>query len=243
MQTHVMTLGGLKARVVEAPGARPELNLVLCHGYGAPGDDLVPLGQALLEGRPRLAAGVRCVFPEAPLSLDAYGMWGGRAWWHLDMARLLEPSEWPRLMDETPEGMPEARRMLESLVGELAAGTGLPLARTVLGGFSQGSMVATDLMLRAETSPAGLGILSGALVARPEWQTRAPARAGLPVFQSHGLYDDILPFAVGEALRDLLVGAGLRVHFAPFPGPHTILPEVLEGLADFLEDRLSAMRG
>lgn len=233
-----MNLGGLTARVLEARDARPELNLVLCHGYGAGGEDLVPLGAELLASRPALASRVRCVFPAAPLSLEAFGMWGSRAWWHLDVARLLERRDLERLMEETPEGLPAARRMLDGLLAELATGTGLPLSRTVLGGFSQGAMLATDVALRAETGPAGLCILSGAVVCRPEWQTHAPRRAGLPVFQSHGRFDDILPFEGGERLRHLLEGAGLAVDSHSFDGPHTIPADSVDALARFLEQRL-----
>jgi phospholipase/carboxylesterase len=116
----------------------------------------------------------------------------------------------------------------------------LPLSRAVLGGFSQGSMVSTDVALRLEEAPAGLCILSGTLIGEPEWRRLAPSRAGLPVFQSHGTVDPLLPFASAEALRDLLAGAGLGVEFHAFDDGHTIPPEVLGALAEFLVKKLSA---
>lgn len=240
MQTRVLSLGGLTVRTLEEEGARPELNLVLCHGFGAPGEDLVGLGAELLASSSALAGRLRCVFPAAPLSLEDLGMWGGRAWWHLDLERLLARRDWQRLMEEVPEGLQAARGALEALLAELGAGTGLGMERTVLGGFSQGAMLSVDVALRSRVAPAGLCILSGALVARPEWEARAPARKGLPVFQSHGQSDDILPFAGAEALRALLERGGLDVEFTPFPGPHTITSEVVERLAHFLEARLGA---
>ena len=53
---------------------------MLCHGYGAPASDLVRLAPELLRAAPRLAEGVRFVFPEAPQSLAELGMPGSRAW-------------------------------------------------------------------------------------------------------------------------------------------------------------------
>ena len=57
--------------------------VVLLHGFGAPGDDLASLWRVL-----RAPTGTRFVFPEAPLSLEAMGMPGARAWWMIDMMRL-----------------------------------------------------------------------------------------------------------------------------------------------------------
>jgi phospholipase/carboxylesterase len=127
-----------------------------------------------------------------------------------------------------------------SAVSALSAATKLPYGRIVLGGFSQGSMVTTDVALRLEEPPAGLCILSGTLIAREEWKAKAANRKGMPVFQGHGRYDDILPFQAAERLHELLTGAGLGVEFVPFDGPHTIAPEELERLAAFLVARLPA---
>ncbi len=96
------TLGGLSCRVLQqaSPGASLELAVVLCHGFGAPGDDLVSLAPEILRARPELAQKVRFVFPEAPLSLAGQGYGGGRAWWPLDVQRLAV--RWTMLGIETP---------------------------------------------------------------------------------------------------------------------------------------------
>jgi phospholipase/carboxylesterase len=73
---------------------------------------------------------------------------------------------------------------------------------------------------------------------REEWKTRAAARKELPVFQGHGEYDDILPFHTGKRLHQLLTEAGLSVDFFPFDGPHTMAPEEIRALSDFLVARL-----
>ncbi len=235
-------LGGLDVIVLE-PAASPEgvtANVVLSHGFGAPGEDLVGLAPELAQLSPALAASVRWVFPAAPLSLAEVGYAGGRAWWHLDMERLVMGRDWSTYVLEVPEGLPKARRMVLALLEELQAQTKVPLSRTVLGGFSQGAMLATDVALRLEEAPLGLVALSGALISKAAWAERAPKRAGLPVFQSHGRQDPILPWEVGEGLRALFEAAKLPVQFEPFHGPHTIPLSVLEKLAVWLAARLQA---
>jgi phospholipase/carboxylesterase len=235
-------LGELDCQVVDGlpEGAAPELVVVLCHGFGAPATDLVPLGGELMALQPALAR-VRFVFPGAPLSLSMYGMAQARAWFHLPPEVLMgQQRDWERFAREVPEGLKEARRAVMSVVSAVSAATKLPYGRIVLGGFSQGAMVTTDVALRLEEAPAGLSILSGTLLAEAEWRQRAAARKGLPVFQAHGRYDDVLPFAPAERLRDVLTEAGLAVEFVPFDGPHTIAPDELERLAAFLVARLES---
>ncbi|MDY7226749.1 alpha/beta hydrolase [Hyalangium rubrum] len=234
-------LGELDCQLVDAlpEGASPTLAIVLCHGFGAPATDLVPLASELMALKPQLAGQARFVFPAAPLSLAELGMPSGRAWFHLPMEVLMgKQRDWTQYSREVPEGLPAARRAVMSVVSALSAATKLPYGRIILGGFSQGGMVTTDVALRLEERPAGLCILSGTLIAQEEWKARAAGRKELPVFQGHGEYDDILPFHAAERLYKLLKEAGLSVDFFPFDGPHTIAPEELRALADFLEARL-----
>lgn len=215
----------------------PDLTVVLCHGFGAPGDDLVPLAGAIVQGRPELGGRVRFVFPEAPLVLSQMGMPYGRAWWEIDLDRISaarDAESMRRLSQQTPEGLGRARRALLGLVDELARQSGGAASRMVLGGFSQGGMIVTDVALRLEEAPAGLLIFSGTLICEPEWRRRAPARRGLKVLQSHGTQDPLLPFERALALRDLLIEAGLEVDFLPFEGVHTIVLEALERTADLI---------
>ncbi|NOK20834.1 alpha/beta hydrolase [Corallococcus carmarthensis] len=235
---HVRTkLGELNCHVVDAlpEGATPELVVVLSHGLGAPGTDLVALAPELMTAAPRLASSVRFVFPEAPLTMEHLGMGGGRMWFEIPMEYLMgQKRDWAQYSQAVPAGMPAARRALMSTVAALQ----VPLNRVVLGGFSQGAMMSTDVALRLEECPAGLCLLSGAMVARDEWTAKARARPSLPVFQGHGRQDPLLPFQEAERLRDLLTGAGMPVEFLPFDGGHTLISEELEQLAAFLVKRL-----
>jgi len=70
------------------------------------------------------------------------------------------------------------------------------------------------------------------------WRLKAKARAGLPVFQSHGRQDPILPYPAAEWLKELFLEAGMQHEFVPFDGGHTIGEEALLKLGDFLQRRL-----
>jgi phospholipase/carboxylesterase len=237
MPSRSAVLGGLTCRVVDyfPDDRQPELVVVLCHGFGAPGTDLVNLGNATCRLQPELAGRVRFIFPAAPLAPPE--LMGGRAWWPLDVELLMTSiarGEFRNLRNDLPEGLPLARRMLMDLIAETQAATGLPLDRFVLGGFSQGSMLATEVTLRLPETPALLCILSGTLLCESVWRELAPQRAGLQVLQSHGRQDPILPFEAAVWLRDMLRESGADVEFLGFDGIHTIPYEVLQRFAERL---------
>jgi phospholipase/carboxylesterase len=233
-----LQLGTLRARVCggtdrEGGGTGPLV--VLMHGYGAPGTDLVPLWRELAVPQE-----VRFVFPEAPLELG----FGGRAWWPIDMTRLQErftKGAAERLTAEIPPGVEEARSAVLEMLSVLERDFAAAPQSTVIGGFSQGAMLATDVVLRTTRPFAGLAVLSGTVISRAEWVPLMAARKGLPVLQGHGRADAVLPFAVAEQLRDLLTSAGLPVEFIPFNGGHGIPHAVLDGLSRLIQ-RVSAQK-
>lgn len=213
---------------IEVPNSASNALAVIClHGYGADMRDLAPLAQELETKRP-----VTWFFPDAPEVLD----WGGRAWFPIDVAAFEEAQRTgtPRdLSLREPEGLEWAREELQRFI----AGLELPWDRIVLMGFSQGAMLAVDLALRAESAPAGVVILSGTLVDKAKTAELAPAKKGMPFFQSHGSVDPILGFAQARALEKVLVEAGWRGQLRRFEGGHAIPAEILEGLKGWLEKR------
>ena len=219
-----LQLAGLTARIVGPEDAKTIV--VLLHGFGAPGDDLVGLADYI-------DAPVRFGFPEAPLELG--GLYGdSRAWWMLDLAKLDEDLRTGRPRDrrgEVPEGLAPVRDQVSRMLDEVDK---LGAEKLVLGGFSQGAMLSLDVALHRDTPPAGLVLMSGTLIAESEWEPRWPKLAGIPVLQSHGKHDALLPFFVAEALRDRLRDAGARVSWHEFPGAHEIPPPVLDALGTFL---------
>lgn len=236
------THGGLEVVTVQQTRGAPTGVVVLCHGFGAPGTDLVGLAEALAHLEPTLES-VRFHFPAAPMSLGGLGSGDSRAWWMIDFEaierlRTASPEALRAFRKNEPPGMAAARKALSAMVSEVMNGSGLPLNKLVLGGFSQGAMIATDVCLRLEEPPAALVVLSGTLLTEDAWAPKAKARAGLPVFQSHGRRDPVLPYLAAQWLNALLTEAGLAVDFQSFDGGHEIPERVLEALASFLVTRL-----
>jgi phospholipase/carboxylesterase len=209
--------------------------VVLLHGFGAPGDDLVALGPYL-----KVPEEVRFVFPAAPMKLtEVFG--NACAWWMLDLERITrarELGQWEELSQEVPRGLAPARTRILDLLAVAKEQLTVPSGSMVLGGFSQGAMLATDIALYSDIQLAGLVLLSGTLIAKQEWLTRLPERKGLPVFQSHGTADPILAFSAAQELRLHIQNAGLPVQWVEFQGGHEIPFQVLEYLGSFLRSVL-----
>lgn len=237
-------LGPLRVRRVVTNGnaaasgdeASP-LTIVLMHGFGAGGDDLVGLAGAL-----DVPAGTEFIFPEAVHRLQdmtAQPMFGdARAWWLIDIGRFeraIARGELQNLSAEVPEGLSEARSKVSAMLDALSSEPAQAHRRLVLGGFSQGAMLALDVALRDTARKlAGLVLFSGTMIAEREWLPLMKERKDTPVFQSHGEIDSILPFEIAVRLRDALAGAGVDVTFDPFHGPHTIAPRSLQRVSVWL---------
>lgn len=231
-------VGGLKVRFTGGSDGQGGGNgpvVMLLHGFGAPGDDLVPLADVI-----DVPAGTRWVFPEAPLSLNM-GFGDSRAWWIIDFARIQEDRAAGRVRDlsiEVPQGLALARERFLAFLKELPRQFQIDYKKTVIGGFSQGAMLTCDAVLHTDYPFAGLVQLSGNLLAQSVWSPLIPKRKGLPVFQSHGTLDDILPHVGAERLRDALIQSGLPVEWHSFRGGHEIPELVLRRLNTFITKAL-----
>lgn len=236
------TLGPLRARIARNAASAGDksdpaqgLTIVLLHGFGAPGDDLAGLAE-MIPAPP----GSTLVFPEALHDMvDLAGALyeGARAWWMIDMARLelaMHAGAIRDLSNDIPEGLAPARESVIAMLDALEKQEGIALDRLVLGGFSQGAMLALDVALRTERELKGLVLLSGTFIAEREWAPRMSERARTPVFQSHGTADPLLPYEIAEKLRDALSKAGLPVTFDRFEGGHGIPPSTMRKLGDWL---------
>lgn len=231
MKTEIIELAGLRTRIIGPADAK--LTVVLLHGFGAPGDDLVALAQYMQVPQARF------VFPAAPIELG--GIYGeSRAWWRLDLMKLEQDLRSGNIRDrrnEVPEGLVEVRAQVGRFLDELKARYSITDGQIILGGFSQGAMVSCDVALHRETPPAGLALMSGTLLAEAEWAPRMATLSGVPIVQSHGRADPLLPFSIAELLRDQLTAAGAAVEFIPFSGGHEIPPPVLAAVAKLVRDR------
>ncbi len=232
-------LGGTRIHLAGGPnddGLGPQPLVVLFHGYGAPGTDLVSL-RTCLDNPPALTF----AFPEAWLVVPEAGSSSqpGRAWWPIDMVSLqvnLWLSNTDRVEELLRDGLESALERANSLITELSHYLGRPREQIVVGGFSQGAILALELALTSPTL-GGLVSLSGGSQASRAVCERAAKVGPHTAFIAHGEDDPVLPFAGSRALKQELEEAGWQVHWNPFHGGHTIGPMVLAELSRFLRDR------
>jgi phospholipase/carboxylesterase len=209
-----------KLDCVRRPGEDPSRCVVLLHGFGADASDLLPLADFLdPEGEWDF------VFPEAPLEVPIGPMMSGRGWFPLSVRELQGDFDFTALR---PPHIDASADLVFDMMFHLNAKT------CILGGFSQGAMIATEVALNNPEDVAGLILLSGTLLDESGWTKKAGVLQGKPVLQSHGMQDPVLPFAFAQRLMNLLKTAGADLTFVPFTGGHEIPMSVLQKTKEFL---------
>lgn len=194
------------------PGAR---TLVLLHGRATDESDLFGLFDILDPDRR-----FRGIAVGGPLRLPP----GGKHWYEILQVGFPDPvtfgptyAELGRLLDE-----------------ELA----LDWSQTVVGGFSQGTVMSYSLGLGAgRPIPAGILAMSGFIPTVDVWSADLGARRDLPVFIAHGSLDPIISVDFARAARDTLGDAGLAVEYHESASAHHIDPRVLPDIQRWLRDR------
>src|SRR3954466_5676061 len=194
--------------------------LVLHHGRGADEHDLLPLAD-VLDPQRRLHVAT----PRGPLTLPG---WPGYHWYVV-----------PRVGYPDPDTFHTAYRELASFHDELWERTGVAPERTVLGGFSMGSVMSYSLGLGADRPvPAGILAFSGFVPVVDGWEPQLAERQSLRAFIAHGRNDPIMgvdfapragPAAVGGSAsprraRQLLEDGGLEVEYHESDAGHHIDP-------------------
>ncbi len=189
----------------------PEGALVLLHGRGADEHDLFPLLDALDPERRLLG-----VTPRGPFSFPP----GGAHWYALRQV-----------------GYPDPRTFHETFprLAEWVDGLGLPV---VLGGFSQGAVMAYALALaKGRPAPAGLLAFSGFIPTVEGLELDLEGRSGLPAAIGHGTDDGVIGVEWGRQARDRLAAAGADVLYRESPLPHAIDPEFVRELRPWVRAR------
>jgi phospholipase/carboxylesterase len=198
----------------------PEGLLVLHHGRGTTEADLLPLADHLDPER-RL----RVVTPRGPLTLP------GSPGFHWYLV--------PRVGFPDPETFFAARAALAELHDELWAATGVGPERTVLGGFSMGSVMSYALGLSGDR-PAVAGILafSGFVPTVEGWQPSFADRQGTRVFIAHGRRDPVMEVGFAQRAHELLEAGGLEVSYHESDLGHQIDPSHLGAATAWLSGTL-----
>jgi phospholipase/carboxylesterase len=202
-------------------GSEPRRLVILLHGLGADGGDLIGLQQYW----GRLLPDAEFVSPNAPFPCDMapYGY------------------QWFSVQDRTPEamlaGVRAAAPILDAFIDEELAKRGLTESDTALVGFSQGTMMSLYVGLRRENRVAGILGYSGRLIA-PELLA-SELRARPRTLLIHGTVDPVVPFESLAHAETALKEAGVPVETLACPGiEHSISPDGLERGGRFLREVL-----
>lgn len=194
--------------------------VVLLHGFGADMGDLAPLADVMdPEGNWTF------YFPNAPLEVPIGPGWTGRGWFPISLRELEAGVDFTKIR---PPGLDMSRKLVSEFIFHINP------RKLVLGGFSQGAMVALDLALHEPDAAAALLILSGVLLDEENWTKRASRLKGKPLLQSHGHLDQVIPIQGAQKLYEILKNAGAAVQFMPFSGAHEIPANVIKRSADLL---------
>ena len=186
-------------------GGKPSQLVVLLHGYGSDGNDLIGLAPHWARQLPR----AEFLSPHAPFPCEM-GPFG---------------HQWFSFADRTPAailaGTRAAATILDAFLDESLAARGLSETDLALVGFSQGTMMALFVALRRPSAVAAVVGYSGALVGAES--LAAEIRSRPPVLLVHGDADPVVPFSELAGAAAALKEAGVAVTSEARPGlPHSI---------------------
>lgn len=199
---------------------KPDGTLVLLHGRGTSEQDLVGLFD-LFDPEARLV----CAAPRAPLQFPGQP---GNHWYAVE-----------RVGFPDRETFAAGYAKLGEWLAALADWSDVPIERTVLGGFSQGTVMSYTLGLGSgRPRPAGVLALSGFIPEVEDWEPDLPSRAGMPVLISHGAADPVIGVEFARAARDLLEPAGLDVSYREAPIGHSIDGPTIDAGHEWLESAI-----
>jgi phospholipase/carboxylesterase len=178
--------------------------VVLLHGVGADGADLIGLAPVLAEALPDASFAA----PDAPFPCDMAPF--GRQWFSLQ----------DRSPARLAAGVRAVAPALLAFLEEELARLSLPASALALAGFSQGAMTALHTGLRLAEPPAAILAYSGALLESPESLAAevATARKPPPVLLVHGESDGVVPVGASRMAEAALRGAGVPVEALYIPG-------------------------
>lgn len=203
--------------------------VVFFHGFGADMNDLYPLAE-MMDPQEQL----NWYFPNGILDVVIAPGFRGRAWYPVNMRKLEElmrQGQTADLSEMRPDGLDNAITHAKDFMGEISK-----LHKNILiGGFSQGAMLCTELACKLPTAPVGVVLMSAGFIDKNLWTQILPQRTGIPYVQSHGTNDAILSFDAAKKLNALLNKSGWRGDFVSFTGGHEIPPPVLTRVSAFIQ--------
>ncbi len=210
------------------PGDGPFPTILALHGFGASAHDLIGLASILHGGAAMVLS------PQGPLAFqmgtpEQGGGMVGFGWATPPSAPGADPgfAEYERAADQVRAFLDGAMERYPIDPRKI-----LPL------GFSQGGVIAYDLVLRDPGRFCGMVSMSSWLPG--ELDASIPAQdghEGFPALVLHGTDDPMIPVDRGQESRDLLLKRGMNVSFREYPMGHEIAPEALRDLVGWVEEK------
>ena len=212
-------------QVIEAQtGDNPVATVIIMHGLGADGGDFVPIAEQLDLAS---VGPVRYLFPAAPrIPVTINGGYVMPAWYDILGADLVQR--------EDEAGLRRSQTEIEALIANEKS-RGMPASRIVISGFSQGCAMALMVGMRHAETLAGVAGLSGYLpLAAQAAVERSAASLATPLFLAHGRNDDVVRLPRALASRDALQLLGYNVEWHEYPMGHSVGPQEIDDLAQWL---------
>lgn len=197
----------IMTKLIDGPSIAPKSGktrflVVLLHGYGASGDDLISIGHEWAPDLPDTAF----VSPNAP---DVCEMWAQGYQWFSIRALQTDPLERAR---QAAQAAPALHAFLDAQLEKWD----VPESRMIVGGFSQGAMMAMYTMPRRKNACAGVIGYSGMLI--DGGALTAEGMSKMPVLAIHGDSDEIVPPASLHGIEQGFGAAGYNVETVMRPG-------------------------
>jgi phospholipase/carboxylesterase len=213
--------------VVLEPDRPASAAVIWLHGLGADGFDFVPVVEELHlpETLP-----VRFIFPHArPRPVTVNNGYVMRAWYDIVMLGGSGP--------EDDGGIRQSAGVVARLI-EQQQTAGIGAQRIVVAGFSQGGAIALHTGLRYPARLAGIMALSTYLPLRASLASEAAAaNRDVPILMCHGIYDPVIPAAMGVASRDALTQLGYAVDWRTYPMEHSVNAQEIADMSAWMQDR------
>ena len=193
--------------------------IVALHGRGADAHDLLPLIESL---------GLDDLLVIAPRAPRLFEFGGGYAWYDLSEEGVPDPPSFN-----------ESLQLLRKFLAEIMKGYPIDATRLILLGFSQGAVMSYAAGLIDPVSIHGIIALSGYIPSRSNLPFQRDKLKGLPVFISHGTYDELIPLKLGLESAEFLRDAGANVMFREYSMGHQVTEETLRDLSSWMRNLLS----
>jgi phospholipase/carboxylesterase len=192
--------------------------VVALHGRGADEYDLPPLLESL---------GFRNLLVISPRAPRPFEFGGGYAWYDLSEEGIPHPQTFN-----------ESLKLLGRFLVEIKKGYAINPSRLILLGFSQGAVMSYAAGLLDPTSIRGIVALSGFVPHRSKLPLRWDSVTDLPVFISHGTYDELMPIGLGRESAQMLRDAAAAVTFHEYPMGHQVAEGTLHDLTSWMREIL-----